>query len=719
MITQVGKGGVIRPTVVLEEDLVDFEGRAEVAEELAEFTESLLDTRIPIGRTINNIPLDQDIVLTPEILGTYDRATIDQKIDTAESSGYVPVKINGHLLDTNVNLTAADLDAYSAQEIDSKLNFVPGTRTVNGKPLSADVTLAPGDVGAPTKTSVDATAATIVPVTRKVNGKALSADIELLPGDIGAPSVADVVPRTFTINGQPMVGTEMTVTLDAEAYTKSEIDTKLRDYIPLANNWGLGTAPKIDQTITESGFHGYTAAAPHRPTGSEKGTVAAIVSDAKTYALAFPEDQLTPQYYDGTWHAIGGGVKAPIPDVWLPLENSLRMITGEGPYDKVTINGSSMDLNTKSAEFTRASTATYISNDGVVKYAAVNEPRFEKDGLLIEWQSTNQITSQVFTSVAGQFEATSGQESPDGLTNGTRIKSVGNPVLTKPFVANSGPVTLSWFFKPINATTLAVLFRNSTKNKDLVWEDISIVDGVATISNPNSTLTKLANGWYRHTLFQPVTPDMSDGDAMVAYFGLPGGSTTGREYLLFGMQVELGPCATSYIPTAGTAVTRANDTCSIQVPGNFPGKDFTLAMNTSYRAESYLPYRRMLFTSTSYYALGFQRANTGATTGGGQAFVYMGQNGDSGVYKPINGLDIYNFDQSKPVVVKVSPSSVISINNGKAFSPIGVTPTMPLGQRLYLGCDPTEGTGSYLNGHIRNVRIWLNPLPTEQIGALV
>lgn len=699
MITQVGKGGVIRPTVVLEEDLVNFDGRAKTAEELAEFTESLLDTRIPIGRTINNVPLDRDIVLTPEILDTYDRATIDHKIATAESSGYNPVKVNGHLLDTNVNLTAADLDAYSAQEIDDRLNFVPGTRTVNGKPLSANVTLAPGEVGAPTKTSVDATAATIVPVTRKVNGKALSADIELLPGDIGAPAIADVVPRTFTINGQPMVGTEMTVTLDAEAYTKVEIDTKLRDYIPLTNNWGLGTAPKVDRTIDASGFHGYTTAAPNRPTDSEKGTIAAIVSDSKTYALAFPEDQNSPQYFNGTWRAVGGGVKAPIPDVWLPLEDSLRMITGEGPYDTVTINGSSLDLNTKSAAFTRASTATYIGKDGVLKTAVANEPRFEREGLLIEGQATNFIlNSNPFNSPWHTNDLVSNPVFTD-MGDGTAMIS-------------AGPLD-GRYYHDTNFLTRPVPGRTYVLS---AW--LKILSG------------KVRIGWEKEATLDLNLSDAAELTRVSIPYTFPAGRTTWppiilysletpSEYIVGRVQVEEGTVMTSFIPTTGSEATRAGDLCSIQAPGNFPGKDFTLAMNTSYRAESYVPYRRMLFSSTSYYALGFQRANTGTTTGGGQAFVYMGQNGGGGVYKPINGLDIYNFDQSKPVVVKVSPSSVISINNGKAFSPIGVTPIMPLGQRLYLGCDPTEGTGSYLNGHIRNVRIWLNPLPEEQIGALV
>lgn len=51
--------------------------------------------------------------------------------------------------------------------------YVPTTRKINNKALSADVTLAAGDVGA-------------VPTSRKVNNKALSADISLTASDVGA-----------------------------------------------------------------------------------------------------------------------------------------------------------------------------------------------------------------------------------------------------------------------------------------------------------------------------------------------------------------------------------------------------------------------------------------------------------------------------------------------------------------------------------------------------
>ena len=80
---------------------------------------------------------------------------------------------------------------------------VPNTRKVNGKPLSADINLTAGDVGAATPAQVNEakTAASNaqtaannannnangrVPNTRKVNGKPLSGDINLTASDVGA-----------------------------------------------------------------------------------------------------------------------------------------------------------------------------------------------------------------------------------------------------------------------------------------------------------------------------------------------------------------------------------------------------------------------------------------------------------------------------------------------------------------------------------------------------
>ncbi|MDE9463733.1 phage tail protein, partial [Xenorhabdus bovienii] len=107
----------------------------------------------------------------------------------------------------NVNKLAetANLNATIAiQSADSK---VPLTRKVNGKELSADIQLSAADIGAYTREDTDAhikdvkvlaetanqnattaiqSADSKVPLTRKVNDKELSDDIKLNAADVGA-----------------------------------------------------------------------------------------------------------------------------------------------------------------------------------------------------------------------------------------------------------------------------------------------------------------------------------------------------------------------------------------------------------------------------------------------------------------------------------------------------------------------------------------------------
>lgn len=100
---------------------------------------------------------------------------------TADSLGAVPTTrtVNGKPLSSDVTLTAEDVGARDSSWVPSATDVgaVPTSRTVNGKPLSEDVTLAAADVNA-------------VPVARTVNGKPLSKDITLAAGDVGAAAAA-------------------------------------------------------------------------------------------------------------------------------------------------------------------------------------------------------------------------------------------------------------------------------------------------------------------------------------------------------------------------------------------------------------------------------------------------------------------------------------------------------------------------------------------------
>ncbi|MCN8362867.1 prophage tail fiber N-terminal domain-containing protein, partial [Escherichia coli] len=69
-------------------------------------------------------------------------------------------------------------------------------------------------------------------------------------------------------------------------------------------------------------------------------------------------------------------VLQPLPDVWIPFNDSLDMITGYSPgYKKVKIGDNVVQVaSDKQVNFSRASTATYINKSGELKTAEINEP---------------------------------------------------------------------------------------------------------------------------------------------------------------------------------------------------------------------------------------------------------------------------------------------------------------------------------------------------------
>lgn len=326
-LTQVGSGGVTRPDVALKDDLNQVTEVANDAAGQAKSTAELLETRVPVGRTINNLPLNEDILLTTEDLNTYDKETIDQKINAVASTGYNPVHVNGKLLDRDIILSAGDIGAYSSQEVDDKVSdLVPETRMVNGKPLDADITLGASDVNAYTKTETDNKLNGYVPTTRKVNNVALDGDITLTPADIGSPKTEDVVPRSFKINGQPLTGDSLDIA-GGDSYSRTEVDNKLNQYMPLLNDFGLGMTPQLITagTLLESaqgsGFYAYaqgddldadgnpiTTNMTDRPAGSTSGKIIVMATGGDSNvlcALAFPDD-LDGVYFrkDSTWEKI-------------------------------------------------------------------------------------------------------------------------------------------------------------------------------------------------------------------------------------------------------------------------------------------------------------------------------------------------------------------------------------------------------------------------------
>lgn len=322
-LTQIGSGGVERPDVTLREDLAAIQQTANTAKQTADNTASLLETRVPIGRTINSKPMDRDLVFTPEDLGTYSQSTIDQKIDAVRAGGYNPVRINGKLLDRDVILVPSDLNAYTAAEVNEHLaGYVPATRTINGIPLTGDITL---DLSGNSysKTEIDNKLLTKVSTSTTINGKPLTGNVSLSAADVGSVDGSTVVLKSFTLNNHALSGGSLTLTAAdiPGVVSAAYVDGKVAGFIPYANQYGLAIAPdkltksSIGAIVNGSGFFEYengsedngsgvitTTSVSDRPTGSNSGRIIAlsnrptvdsngnITTPARQDLLAFPDD---------------------------------------------------------------------------------------------------------------------------------------------------------------------------------------------------------------------------------------------------------------------------------------------------------------------------------------------------------------------------------------------------------------------------------------------
>ncbi|MEX3024825.1 phage tail protein [Proteus sp. STS61-E] len=186
----------------------DAVNKANAAQTAANNANTNANGRVPNTRKVNNKPLSADITLTAGDVGAATPAQVNEA-KTAASNAQATAnsgvsKADAAQKTANDAVSKANAAQTTANNANTNANGrVPNTRKVNNKPLSADITLTAGDVGAATPAQVNEakTAASNaqtaannannnangrVPNTRKVNGKPLSGDINLTASDVGA-----------------------------------------------------------------------------------------------------------------------------------------------------------------------------------------------------------------------------------------------------------------------------------------------------------------------------------------------------------------------------------------------------------------------------------------------------------------------------------------------------------------------------------------------------
>ena len=266
-----------------------------------------------------------------------------------------------------------------------------------------------------------------------------------------------------------------------------------------------------------------------------------------------------------------GNISAPILD--LPLTNSLDYNIGNG-----------------NITFERGTNATYIDRYGVLQYADIDEPRFEKDGLLIEGSSTNTLDNSLRFMAAEANIVYDYSVAPDGSNTaiGVTVDNDGDCCLAYTYIFTdytAGDIyTCSVFVKKQDydhVTFNCYFLGESEYNYDFNFN-------TEIASNEALKVQKLSNGWYRLSLsITAINNSEDDSNSPLVRLRV---WATGRSYhsseatiglynLIWGAQIEKLPFATSYIPTTDSAVTRGEDKCYIDTMNNISGRPFTFSLD--------------------------------------------------------------------------------------------------------------------------------------------
>ncbi|KDT97548.1 prophage tail fiber N-terminal family protein [Escherichia coli 3-267-03_S1_C2] len=440
-------------------------------------------------------------------------------------------------------------------------------------------------------------------------------------------------------------------------------------------------------------------------------------------------------------------VLQPLPDVWIPFNDSLDMITGFSPsYKKIVIGDDEITMpGDKVVKFKRASKATYINKSGVLTEAAIDEPRFERDGLLIEGQRTNYMLNSENPASWGRssnmdvpetgtdsFGFTYGKfVCNDSLIGQTSAINMASIAATKS-VDVSGDnkyVTTSCRFKTELQVRLRIRFDKYDGSATTFLGDAYIDTQTLEINMTGGASGRITarvrkdetTGW----IFAEATIQAIDGElkigSQIQYSPKQGGATVSGDYIYLATpQVEDGPCVSSFIISGTTAATRASDMVTIPTENNIYNRPLTCLVEVNrnwgdippnvapriFDFSSVPPIESITYafnTTEKYYGQLYMQTYKASTS----SYVSSLFTGRTDVRKFIGGFNIYS-DGTKRVV-----------SNGEATKTMKTEWTgVKTRTFIRIGGQATSGT-RHLFGHLRNLRLWHKELTDAQMGESI
>ncbi len=471
-------------------------------------------------------------------------------------------------------------------------------------------------------------------------------------------------------------------------------------------------------------------------TATNAATTATSAADsAKTYrdeAHEYANQTAQPYAY----------VLQPLPDVWIPFNDSLDMITGYGPgTKKVTINGEEKTISSdKVVSFSRASTATYINKSGVLTVAGINEPRFEREGLLIEGTRTNLLINSTDPSKWNKSTSLDVTETgtdsfgfnygrfvvQDSIVGTSKAHTIIGLYSSAGGVDTSGGekhVTISCRVKSeVDNIAVRILFEHydGEVRTSIGAANLNLTTRIISKTGQTSRVTARsvkddATGWifFEATLKADTTENTVGG--FVQYSPDTGQMVASGDCLdVTTPQIEAGAGASSFIVTGSAPATRASDMVTVPIKNNLYNLPFTVLCEVHknwYKTPNAAP--RVFDTgghqTGAAIILGF-----GSSADGPDGFPYCGIGGsnrrineNAGLEKMLIGMRVK------------SERSTCVVSNGKLSSEtktkweyIRSTATIRIGGQTTAGL-------RHLFGHVRNFRVWHKALTDAQLSEIV
>jgi hypothetical protein len=343
------------------------------------------------------------------------------------------------------------------------------------------------------------------------------------------------------------------------------------------------------------------------------------------------------------------------------------------------------------------------------------EPRFEANGLLIEGESENlQTYSEQFDNAAYFTDNASitadAVTAPDGAT--TADKLVENTATSTHGVGDghtyaAGTHTISLYAKAGERSEIQLIGFDGT-DAAYSWFNLStgVAGSTAGANFESADIQSLPDGWYRCSVtFDAAgasgnwTVRIGSGSETGTYLG---DGTSGL--YIWGAQLEEQPAATSYIPTAGVAVTRSAESCAFSFSGNLPAIGASVTIHTKWDQilDNAFASRPIQINGITNYFIQIAGNTTavqayyGATANDAVALSWEAN-------KVFSSTLVYNGS-----TVEAGLDGVLSGSPATATIPTGTPSTVSIG----------SGGTTIQWGHISGVKIFNKALSADEVAAL-